>query len=497
MKREATIEKAWALSAVIAGVLAGGGLASAQTATAPVADTALGEVTVTARRREETLLEVPLSISAVSAENIEARGIKDMVALSDYTPGFHFNNENLGRNDRGFTTFTFRGMDAGTFLVTRQPAQAFMDGIPIVGGSIPGLEDVERVEVIKGPQSAYFGRSTFSGAINFITKDPSYEWGARVKADLASYDTKDTSLMVEGPLVAEKAAFRLTGRYYDTGGQYANAAQPGDRLGARNTKSASVTFLIEPVERLRVKVYGGIWRDVDGPGADAITGSAERNCDPLKVGQPTYVCGSVPFRLTNAQIGKVAYVDELFRQTIIENGANLAQVFTENFIDEPGLERHAKQATLAVGYELANGIALDFSGGWNVNDFQTIPGNFVVSSARTPNSLYPRVPRVRQYAEQNMSLIDQGNAAFGMEARVTSRADQRFRWMVGASMYSQEAQGRSRGEANTATGYNDGALITDRDVRTTGVFTGLAYDVTERVTLNVEGVTSGTTSVRR
>jgi iron complex outermembrane recepter protein len=454
------------------------------------------DIIVTARRRDENLLQVPVAISALNAEAIEARGLDSIEDISDYTPGFHYTDENLGRNDRGFNTLTFRGMEAGTFLVTRQPAQAFLDGVPIMGANIPGLADIERVEVIKGPQSAYFGRSTFSGAINFITRDPGFEWSARIAAEAARFGTLDNSLTVEGPIVADKVAFRLTGRYYNTDGQYRNAANTTERLGARSTRSLAGTLLITPTDRLKIKTYVGVWKDRDGPAADAITGSAERNCDPTGIGQNFYVCGRVPFTLRPDQIGKVTTVDQKFLTNIVDNQANLAQVFDENFLHGAGLERHAMQITFDAGYELANGIGLDLLAGYNTNKFQIIPGNFVVSSARTLNPLFPRsgcptfalpgcVPGVRQFAEDMMFLIDQGNRSWGGEFRITSPAAQRFRWMVGASRFFQEAQGRSRGEANA--GFSDGALITDRDVWTTGVFTGLAFDFTKQLTLNVEG----------
>lgn len=490
MKSSRHVASIAAFVAAVAGASSWPGVARAQQdADASGSGGALEEIVVTSRRRDESLLEIPVAVTALSAEDMEVRSVVDMTTLSDFTPGFHFNNENLGRNDRGFTTLTFRGMDAGTFLVTRQPAQAFMDGVAIVGGNIPGLQDVERVEVIKGPQSAYFGRSTFSGAINFITRDPSYEWGGRVNAEAASYGHQDASLMVEGPVFGEKAAFRLTGRQYQTDGQYRNNFD-GSRLGARKTTSLAATLLVEPTEQLRVKAYAGTWKDRDGAAADTVTGASERNCDPLRVGQPMYVCGTVPYRLSAEDIAKYVVVDEQFRTNILENRANLANVFSSNFIDGAGLARDALQSTLTVDYEFSNGLALQFRGGYNFNDFQAIPGsaNYPADPRRlTVQSLYGRFPNVRQYSEWNQTLVNQTNHAHGLELQLSSPDEQRFRWMVGYSLFAQEAQGRSFGEANTPSGFGDTALVTDRDVRTYGLFTGLAYDLTDAITLNLEG----------
>ena len=486
----------WRISSAALAIAIGsfqGGMAFAQEA-APAADNgsqtaadaaASMEITVTARRRDESLLEIPVAISALSDKSLESRGIKDIQAISQFTPGFQYVNENLGRNDRGFTTLTFRGMEAGTFLVTRQPAQAFLDGIPIVGGNIPGLDDVQRVEVIKGPQSAYFGRSTFSGAINFISKDPGFEWSGRAKADVGRFGTADTNLMVEGPLVEDKLAFRLSGRYYTTDGQYVNAADSSERLGARSTKSVAGTLLFQPNDAFHAKAFLGVWKDRDGPAADALTGEAQRNCRTPGATVNTYICGKIP-SIPASAIGKVTTVSPRFRDLILNNSAGLASVVDQNFLQGAGLERHAIQSTLALGYEFDSGISIDANGGYNYNAFEIVPGNSVSNTTRRLNPNFGRLPGDPQFKEDLQNRIDQENFGYGGELRLSSGSKQSFRWMVGASSFFQQAQGRSFGEGTTANGLNDSALVTDRDVITTGVFTALAYDFIESLTLNVE-----------
>ena len=472
-----------AVGAATLGLVSGTGTAQGQESGAQ-ADRALEEIVVTSRRREESVMEIPVAVSAFGQQELDIRGVSDIDGLSDFTPGFHFNFENLGRNDRGFNTLTFRGMDAGTFLVTRQPAQVFVNGIAVVGGNIPGLTDVERVEVIKGPQSAYFGRSTFSGAVNFITRDPGFDWRGNVSVDVSRFETTDAVLTVEGPLIDDKVAFRLSGRHYEHGGQYRNHFNKSEMLGARSTKSLAASIYAEPTDKIQVRAYVGAWRDDDGPAADTITGAAERNCDPIGAGQPTYVCGEVPFLLTPEKISKYTVVDEEFFNNYVRNDLNLAQVFGKNFITGAGLAREAVQATLAGTYAFDNGYALDVSWGWNNNDFQTIPGSTWYPPNPTPNPNYGVIPGVNEFLEQNQFLIDQGNMGSSFEARISSPDDARLRWLAGASVFNQEAKGRSRGEG--AAGPSDGAFITDRDITATGIFAGVAYDLTDRVTVNLE-----------
>ncbi len=143
----------------------------------------LEEIVVTARKREESLQEVPLSITAFSAEDIFE---KDMLNLEDVglqTPGFQFVNQGNQQPGRYNTQLQFRGLTTAQFSPSFATGALFIDGVYVLnGGTSLTLMDLERVEVIKGPQAAYFGRNTFGGAVNLITRDPSAEaWGGSVR----------------------------------------------------------------------------------------------------------------------------------------------------------------------------------------------------------------------------------------------------------------------------------------------------------------------------
>jgi iron complex outermembrane receptor protein len=135
---------------------------------------ALEEIVVTARKREESLQEIPIAISAFTAEQIENRGITRLEDLTLQVAGVQYHSLGLSIPGRVNSSIRFRGMDVNSQVPTFQLGTLFVDGIYVLGGthSIP-LDDVERVEVVKGPQSAYFGRNTFGGAITYISKQPS------------------------------------------------------------------------------------------------------------------------------------------------------------------------------------------------------------------------------------------------------------------------------------------------------------------------------------
>ena len=199
---------------------------------------AIEEIVVTARKREERLQEIPIAITAFSAEQLERAGVKDLHELSLGVAGLQYHSLGLAIPGRVNPSIRFRGMDTNTQTPTFQLATLFVDGIFVFGNveSIP-FDDVERVEVVKGPQAAYFGRSTFGGAINYIMKTPSTkEFSGEVKASGATYNEYDVSASIDGPLVNDKLGIRLGGRFYTKGAMF----RASDAITRTPTPAASL-----------------------------------------------------------------------------------------------------------------------------------------------------------------------------------------------------------------------------------------------------------------
>ena len=135
-----------------------------------MAQTVIEEITVTARNRTENLQEVPLAISAFSSDQLDKAAIKNVNDLANFTSNMTFNSSENGRLNipviRGMGMIDTRGFDNNVSI--------FLDGVFVSGRSSQNLAmlDLERVEVVKGPQSALYGRNSFSGAINYVTKKP-------------------------------------------------------------------------------------------------------------------------------------------------------------------------------------------------------------------------------------------------------------------------------------------------------------------------------------
>ncbi|HEY4548157.1 MAG TPA: TonB-dependent receptor plug domain-containing protein, partial [Pedomonas sp.] len=252
--------------------------APAQPAASSSSELGMGEIIVTARKRGESLVDVPVAITAMTGEGLAARGVQGLNDLNAFVPGLRYQNSAANRNDRSFTTITMRGMYPGD-SPNRQAVTIFVDGVAIPGGSTSGLTDIERVEVVKGPQSANFGRATFGGAINFITRAPATdEVKGSVDVSYESYNTAEVKASVEGPLVEDKLGVRLSGRYYHTDGQYDNVGFSG-KLGERDTRQVAASFIAHPTDALTVRGYATYWEDSDGPTAQALLGEESYNCN--------------------------------------------------------------------------------------------------------------------------------------------------------------------------------------------------------------------------
>ena len=204
-----------AVVAAVATILAG------QTATAQdVAPGAndrlvLEEVVVSARKRDETLIDVPLTVTAVSAARIEELGIRDSRDLALYTPGFS-NVASFGRSS------TERPVIRGQSNILGDPnASYFVDGV-YLSGSASNTEtaNLERIEVIKGPQAALYGRATFAGAINYVTKRPAEAFEGKVNLTYGEFDQRDLTAYASGPIIDGKLYFVAAGTHTEVGGFY-------------------------------------------------------------------------------------------------------------------------------------------------------------------------------------------------------------------------------------------------------------------------------------
>jgi iron complex outermembrane receptor protein len=147
------------------------------------------EVVVTSRRREEKLQDVPLAVSAFTAQSLDQLQITDTTQLSQFTPGFQYTDYTNGREDRGdFHTQEFRGLNLGNNFSLYSASLSFLDGAPVISSDVPITDALERIEVLKGPQNVYFGRSVMTGAVNYVTRPPGEQYLGSLSAVVGNFD---------------------------------------------------------------------------------------------------------------------------------------------------------------------------------------------------------------------------------------------------------------------------------------------------------------------
>lgn len=253
------------------------------------ADQSFGnEIIVTARKRDERLQDIPLAVSVFGDRDIAERGFSDMAQVSQFTPGLSFERANRYGAQGGVSRPVIRGMSN---ISGEGNASIFVDGIAFSDSilSFP-LDLVERVEVIKGPQAALYGRSTFSGAINLITKRGSNTPEYRLSVRAAEFGEGELNLLARGPIVDDVLFYTAHARKYTFGGQYINSLD-GRRIGQEDSFNLNGSLELRATPDLRITVSGGYTRDDDGHPAIALQDRFANNCHLDAPRQ--YYCGKV------------------------------------------------------------------------------------------------------------------------------------------------------------------------------------------------------------
>ena len=220
------------------------------------------EIVVAARRREDSLQEVPLSVSALTAEQLKRRGLRDLQDISQNASGLIYENYATAGLS---TAAVIRGLGQVFTTARVQNTAVFMDGIYLQRQSMinPGLMDMERVEVIKGPQNAQFGRNAFSGVINYITQQPGETPSGEAGLTYGNGGRIDLRASLSGPLVEGLMYGRVAaGRsefdgHTDNEHPYADEIPPGRRatnklLGGWNDRYYSASLRLTPTDRFEI-----------------------------------------------------------------------------------------------------------------------------------------------------------------------------------------------------------------------------------------------------
>jgi len=392
-------------------------------------------IVTSARKREESVLDTPISITGYTGEELAARGISTFTDLAQSTPGFNLNGNYSGRNDRSYAQLIIRGFTSSSPQTST--ASMFIDGVPVSSATaLSSINNPARVEILKGPQAAYFGRQTFAGAINVVNREPGDELAGKATAMIGTRNNYEVYGEIEAPLVTDLLGVRLTAGKWSKDGSYRNGYN-NTTLGDQSSQSYSAFVTLTPSSNLKIRAFGMYSRDEDGAAATGlisaydVTGTdgslvhiGQSNCTLTGYtstvnGQGTahsnpYFCGVAP---------------KMAKAASLNNTLNSA---TRDFVDgawagldDFGLARNYYHGHVNIDYDIGGGLSLSSLTGYNREVYATLldsdnVGSTVLAPAAGSGNAYYDYTYLSQARNQDFSQelrlsYDQGpiHATFG------------------------------------------------------------------------------------
>jgi iron complex outermembrane receptor protein len=210
-------------------------------------------IIVTATKREQTLQETPVAVSVTTSEAIEQAQIRDVADLATLVPSLR-----VSQNQSSFaTSYSVRGFGTDGNNIGLEPSVAmFVDGVyrSRAVSQISDLPDIQRVEVLRGPQSTLFGKNASAGVISIVTKEPQFDFGGMVEASYGNYDAMVVKGFVTGP-ISDSVAFSAGGGINKRDGYLTNGVN-GDDINDRDRWFTRGQLLFDNGGPLRVRVIG-------------------------------------------------------------------------------------------------------------------------------------------------------------------------------------------------------------------------------------------------
>ncbi|MGK6320076.1 TonB-dependent receptor domain-containing protein [Sphingomonas sp. DT-204] len=283
------------------------GSPSATTQTADEDQGGVADIVITAQRQSERLQDVPIAVSAFTAENMQQQQIVNPTALQQTLPNITYTKTNFTSS-----SFTIRGIGDLCVGVTCDSATAIhVNDMPLLGSRLFESEfyDLERVEVLRGPQGTLFGRNATSGVVNFITAKPDLTGiHAAGEFEYGNYDSKQAKAMLNVPL-ASTLGVRVAGMWLNRDG-YTENLHTGNDIDGRDLWSVRGTISWEPDPNTRLDLIGYYFHEKD---------DRSRIQKQLCHRDPTGVLGCLPDRLANETTNGNSLLNTIFTSQEVIN----------------------------------------------------------------------------------------------------------------------------------------------------------------------------------
>lgn len=244
--------------AVVLGCTSQAAIAQAQTAPPPADEDLTAEILVTANKRAEKLQDVPMSISAIGARQLEDQRIVSVLDLNSVSPSLRITSGDSAANPKVF----IRGSGISDFNPSASSGVGiYVDGVYVGSplAQLSGFYDIARIEVLRGPQGTLYGRNTTGGAINVITNRPSSQAGGKFAVDYGSYNTVNIDAALTGP-ISNSLSYRLSGQYVRADG-YSRNRIDGSRIGDQNRYALRGQLLYTPSSTFELLAQASFFRN--------------------------------------------------------------------------------------------------------------------------------------------------------------------------------------------------------------------------------------------
>lgn len=396
-------------------------------------------ILVTARRRAESVQDVPIVVETITAQQIQDRGIANIEDIAAYTPGLVF--------DRGISLQDTRPVIRGLPATRgRPPVGVLLDGIDIStealgnagGGSLLNtrLLDLERIEVVKGPQSALYGRAAFAGAINYISRRPTDELEGEVRGSYGSFNTWELGGSVSGP-VSDTLGFRVNVAHAQSDGDYDSPVTGAD-LNAYDTTGGSVALEFDDGGFFTAYLRASYSEyEYSQSAIQSLSGFVPGNVSRPDATTPegqAVAAGRAGGALASALTSNVPA-----RQTLKFTGITGYSIDPRTGLDFPGSDGDVFTTTLNLSADLG-GVQLIYNGGYIVQnerliydgDFFGLPLRSFVDGDAEPLNIFDYVD------------FDNNLEIFSQELRFQSLDSEPFRWALGGLVWFSDTRQESR-----------------------------------------------------
>lgn len=379
------LKAALSFSVGLTAMVAGSGLSAMAQEDGEEEAKRLNTVTITATKREQTLQDVPVAVSVVDESVIEKAEILDLNDLQSVVPSLGFRTFQNSAN----ANFTIRGFGNGANNIGIEPSVGiFIDGVyrSRAAASIGDLPNIQRVEVLRGPQSTLFGKNASAGVVSVVTSKPQYELGGNVEASFGNFNLRRAKGYVTGG-ITDNLAFSLGGSINQRDGLAENLVD-GAELNTRDRWNVRGELLLEPTDRQEWRLI------VDADEIDEVCCIA-----------------------SNLVEGPTASIVRLIGGNV-DNGTPFEREIFVNGTPNNTLENK--------GISLQGDIEFD---GFSITTITAYRETDVVNNYDI------------DFTSANLATLDEAQQleTFSQELRVTSNGEGNFDWMVGAYYFNESA----------------------------------------------------------